>query len=188
VKKLLKKNLLIVLQQKKFNNIKFNDKTNIHLNFNRSSNNWLKINYVDYPFLTLKIFKKIFKSGIFFGFNLFSFFKTEISKWILKEQFNTKITTIQHTIDQWYFFGFCLKCKSNFLQTTLIIWNNFEDETFEKFIFLFNPRITLFDQLPNKNLNILNYFKTLKKKKKFYFIWKRSRMYSHFTFKRNNFI
>lgn len=147
-------------------------KTTIKFNFNRSFDVNLDFNYIDFPMSMWRAIRLIYKSGIFFGLGLHTYYSNEISwkqKLLNKNYYTSKL---QIKKDSRYFYGLVLSRKLNFLSTTVTLRNVFYNEIMEKKYPIFSARNTLVSQLESGTVKhfLSTFLKNKKNKKTFYHI------------------
>lgn len=162
------KNIIQLLQLKKFNEQLENDIYSSKFKFKFFFDNIYECNYISYNIITRRIFWHFYKSGNFIGINFMSHYQLDLSKRTWSLQKNLFMLKILSKKDSRFYYGLCVAKKNNFLASTALIWNVFYNEIIEKWLFLFSDRNESISQISFYSINQIIFSKF----KKNNFWWK----------------
>lgn len=175
-----KKNLIELLEQKKFWWLMMNPKALNKYNLFKALNKSTKSQLFDYCLLNWWLIWQIFWSSKIIGFGTPSYYTFGLSKWQKLLNWNWYQLKLTGKKDSWFFFGVVLSVWNWFLNSTVIVWNVFYNEIIEKTFFIFNIWNILIQPILLESVKQSFFKKWLWKKKKLFFLRFLPRIYSKF--------
>lgn len=176
-------NVLVKLQSKRLAKMNLTSPMKVEFDFMKAADKVWNFNYLDYPFATRRIIKKLIIPGKFYGLALHSYYSLELSRKTKLINWNFYTTKLQVKPDTRFFYGLIISWKLNYLATTITIWNVFYNEIMEKTFPLFSVRNTLVSDLSSFWIKhfLSTFLRNIKNKKKFFNIWNHPRSTSRVT-------
>lgn len=176
-------NVLVKLQNKKLARMALTEPSKVEFDFTKAKDRFWNFNYLDYPFATRRVIKKLIVPGKFYGLALHSYYSLELSRKVKLTNWNFYVTKLQVKPDTRFFYGLVISWKLNYLSTTITIWNVFYNEIMEKTFPLFNVWNTLVSDLSSFWVKhfLSTFLRNVKNKKKFFDIWNHPRSTSRVT-------
>lgn len=179
---LLKKNLVEILEQKKFWWLMYNPKAfskyNLLNALQRDNKSYL--NLCEYSTVNWWVIRQIFWNSKLLGIGVPSYYTFGVSKRQKLLNWNLYQLKLTSKKDSWFFFGLVISVRNWFLNSTVLIRNVFYNEIVEKTFLIFNIWNILLQSI-SINLVKQSFFKKrLRKKTKLFFLWTLPRIYSKF--------
>lgn len=175
-----KKNLIEVLEQKKFWWLILNPKALSKYNLLKASNISNKINLYEYSLINWWLLREVFWNSKILGIGTPSYYTFGLSKWQKLLNWNWYQLKLTGKKDSWFFFGIILSVWNWFLNSTVIVRNVFYNEIIEKTFFVFNIWNILIQTISVNSVKQSFFKKRLRKKTKLFFLRSLPRIYSKF--------